>query len=50
MTLPLDLEDWFTDVGDQVVRKQASQAEAALIARASPSSWPHRIDALPSCR
>jgi Domain of unknown function (DUF4375) len=33
MTLPLDLEDWLTDVGDQIVCKRASEGEAALSAR-----------------
>jgi hypothetical protein len=33
MTLPWDLEDWLTEVGDQVVRKMASEGEAALTAR-----------------
>jgi Domain of unknown function (DUF4375) len=33
MTLPWDLEDWLTDVGDQVVHKEASQGEAALTVR-----------------
>jgi hypothetical protein len=33
MTLPWDLEDWLTDVGYEVVRKEASQGEAALTAQ-----------------
>ncbi len=33
MMLPLDLEDWLTEMGDQIVRKRASEGEAALTAR-----------------
>lgn len=33
MTLPWDLEDWLTDVGDQVVCRKASEGDAALTAR-----------------
>src|SRR5260370_42100571 len=33
MMLPLDLEDWLTEMGDQIVRKPASEGEAALTAR-----------------
>ena len=33
MMLPFDLEDWLTEVGDQIVRKMASEGEAALTER-----------------
>ena len=33
MTLPLDLEAWLTDVGDQIVCERASEGENALSAQ-----------------
>ena len=33
LPLPLELEDWLTDCGDEVVRKIAAQGEAALTKR-----------------
>jgi len=33
MTLPLDLEAWLTDVGDQIIGERASDVETALRAR-----------------
>jgi len=33
MMLPLDLEDWLTEVGDQIVNKKASEGEVALTER-----------------
>ena len=33
MTLPWDLEDWLTQRGDEVVRKEAAAGEASLTRR-----------------